>query len=85
MKRLLAALSFAALALTPLAHADDARLTDCIKMQKQVAAALDAAPAGDSTEQARTVANKARALCASRFYAKGVANYSEALHLLGHS
>jgi hypothetical protein len=83
MKLSLAALSLAMLALTPVAHAADARLSDCIAMQKQVAAALDSAQAGDNTEQARTQANAARALCGSQQYAKGVARYTQALHLLG--
>jgi hypothetical protein len=85
MKLSLAALSFVTLALMPVAHAADARLTDCITMQKQVAAVLDAAQASDTTDQARIQANAARALCASHLYAQGVARYSQALHLLGRS
>jgi len=83
MKLSLAALSLATLVLMPVAHAADARLSDCIALQKQVMAALDTAPAGDSTEQARTQANAARTLCGSQQYAKGVARYTLALHLLG--
>ncbi|MDR3527330.1 MAG: hypothetical protein P4L57_08615 [Rhizomicrobium sp.] len=84
MKLSLAALTLVALALVPAAQAADGRLSDCIAMQKQVAAALDSANPGDSTEKARTQANAARSLCASHLYAQGVARYSEALHLLGH-
>jgi len=85
MKLSLAALSIATLALMPVAHAADARFTDCIAMQKQVAAALDTAPTGDSTEQARFQANTARAFCASHLYVQGVSHYTQALHLLGRS
>lgn len=84
MKLSLAALSLTALFLVPVAQAADSRLTDCITMQKQVAAALNAAQPGDSTEQARAEANTARTLCASHLYAQGVARYSQALRLLGH-
>lgn len=83
MKLSLAALSLVTLALVPVAHAADARLSDCITIQKQVAAALDSAQAGDNTEQARIQANAARTFCASQQYAKGVAHYTQALHLLG--
>ncbi len=84
MKLSLAALSLATLALMPVAHAAEARLTDCIAMQKQVAAALDTAQPSDTTEQARALANGARTLCASQRYAQGVGQYSRVLHLLGH-
>ncbi len=85
MKLSLAALSLATLALMPVAHAADVRLTDCLALQKQVTAALDTAQEGAATDQARAEANTARAFCASQLYAKGVAHYSEALHLLGRS
>lgn len=84
MKFALAALSITTLALMPVAHAADARLTDCISMQKQVSTALDAATTSSSVDQARVQANTARTLCASRLYAEGVAHYSQALRLLGH-
>jgi hypothetical protein len=83
MKLSLAALSLATLALMPVAHAADARLIDCITLQKQVTAALDSAKADDNAEQARAQANAARSLCGSQQYAKGVARYTQALHLLG--
>jgi len=84
MKLSLAALSLAAFALVSAAQAAESRLSDCTTMQKQVAAALEAAQPGDSTEQARVQASAARSFCGSGLYTKGVARYAQALHLLGH-
>lgn len=85
MKLSFAALSVAALALMPTAYAADAKLTDCLALQKQVYAALNTAQSGNTTEEARTEANEARTYCASSMYAQGVAHYSKALQLLGKS
>lgn len=78
-----AALTIATLALAPVANAGSARMTDCIKMAKEVSAALDAAQPGKETDQARDHAAAGRSYCAAQMYAQGVANYSKALQLLG--
>lgn len=78
-----AALMFATLAIAPAANAADAKLSDCIKMAKEVAAALQSAPAGDVTDQARSQEAAGRNYCSSSMYGRGVAHYSKALQLLG--
>jgi hypothetical protein len=77
------ALTAATLALTPVANAADARISDFIAMGKQVSAALESAQPSPATDQARAQANAGRAFCASSMYAHGVARYSKALQLLG--
>jgi hypothetical protein len=83
MKIAITALTLAALAFAPMAHAADGKLVDCIKLGKQVSSALDTAQPGTSTEAARTMAASGRTYCASAMYAQGVASYSRALQLLG--
>lgn len=84
MKHLYAILALSAFAATPAAHAD-AKLSDCLKLQKQVFTALESAPAGNTIEEARSEANAARSFCAAHLYTQGVAHYSKALGLLGKS
>lgn len=73
----------ALIAFVPVANAAEARLTDCVTMQKEVAQALENAQPGTDTEKARVEANAGRSFCAANLYAKGVAAYSRALQLLG--
>jgi hypothetical protein len=71
----------ATMAVAPAASA--ANLTDCVKMAKEVAAAIQSAQPGDTTEQARSAQNAGRMYCSSSMYTQGVAAYSKALQLLG--
>ncbi|GAA0550537.1 hypothetical protein FHS83_001256 [Rhizomicrobium palustre] len=85
MKRMMAALSLSCLALAPLAHAADAKLSDCVSMQKQVSTALENAVSNPNAESARQEAQNGRSFCTSRLYDKGVAHYAKALELLNKS
>ena len=76
-----AAVMLVVLAAGPAANA--ANLTDCLKMAKEVAAALQSAQPGDTTDKARTEQNAGRMYCSSSMYDQGVAAYSKALQLLG--
>jgi hypothetical protein len=78
-----AIVTVAAIAFAPAASAANANLTSCIKMAKEVSAALESAQPGDSTDAARGQATAGRNSCASQMYAQGVAHYSKALQLLG--
>ena len=78
-----AVLTLATLGLAPAANAADAKLSDCIKMAKQVATAIDNAQPGNSTDAARDEQAAARNYCSSSMYAQGVAHYNKALQLLG--
>ena len=78
-----AALTLATLAITPAANA--ASLSECISMGKRVAAALESAQPGDTTDQARNQQVAGRSYCLSARYAEGVAHYTKALQLLGKS
>ncbi len=77
------ALAVATMTLVPVANAADARLSDCISMAREVSTALGAAQPGKKTDEARDHAAAGRNYCASQMYAKGVAQYSKALQLLG--
>jgi hypothetical protein len=76
---LVAGLGFAATA-----NAEEARLSDCIQMAKQVSTAMEAAQPSQTTDQARNLARNARMYCTSNMYERGVALYSKALTLLGN-
>lgn len=76
-----AILALTSLAIAPAANA--ANLTDCVKMAKQVATALETAQPGDDTAKARTMASAGRMYCSSSMYAQGVAQYTKALQVLG--
>ncbi len=76
-----AVLALSSLAVAPAANA--ANLTDCVKMAKQVAAALETAQPGDNTAKARSMENAGRMYCSSSMYAQGIAQYTRALQLLG--
>lgn len=78
-----AALTFAALIIASGANAADARLSDCIHLGKQAAAAVESAQPGNRTDQAKVEIQAGRTYCASQMYAQGVAHYSKALQLLG--
>ena len=81
---LLASLSLlCTLAIAPAANAADARLSDCISMAKQVAAALDSAQPGDTASKARTQEITGRSFCSNSMYSQGVAHYTKALQILG--
>ncbi|HUO97545.1 MAG TPA: hypothetical protein VMU01_02695 [Rhizomicrobium sp.] len=77
-----AVLAVAAIALAPAANAA-ANFSDCMKLAKQVAAALQTAQPGDATDAAKDQEAAARAYCTSSMYAEGVAHYTKALQLLG--
>jgi hypothetical protein len=80
-----AALTAATLALAPAANAGNANLSGCIKMAKEVSAALATAQPGAATDMARNQAQAGQNACLASSYAKGVAYYSKALQLLGKS
>lgn len=82
MKFALALVTVATIALAPAANAADARLTDCLRVAKEVSTALVAAQPSENTDTARRFADNGRAYCGSQAYAKGVANYTRALELL---
>lgn len=83
LAHLTAALTLAAIAIVPAANAADAKLSDCVALGKQVAAALASAQPGDTTDQARSQEVAGRSYCSSSMYAQGVAHYTKALQLLG--
>jgi hypothetical protein len=76
-----AALTIAVIAIAPAASASG--LSDCIKMGKQVSAALESAQPGANTEAAKVQATAGRSYCASMQFAQGMARYTRALQLLG--
>ena len=78
-----AALVLATLAVAPVANAADARLADCNKIDKVVAAALETAQPGDTTDQARRERVAGHNYCGLSLYTVGVAHYTKALQLLG--
>ena len=78
-----AALTLATLAITPAANA--ASLSECISMGKRVAAALESAQPGETTDQARNQQAAGREYCLTSMYKEGVEHYSKALQLLGKS
>jgi len=78
-----AAVMLATLAVAPAANAAEARLADCNKIDKQVAAALESAPPGNATEQARQERDAGHNYCTMGLYPAGVARYAKALQLLG--
>ena len=78
-----AVMTLAAFAFAPAGNAADARLSDCISMAKQVAAALETAQPGQLADAARVQANAGRNFCAMGMYPQGVAQYSKALQVLG--
>jgi len=77
------AVAVAALVLAPTAGA--ASQNDCVQMGKEVAQALNAAPAGTNMAEARNDAAQGQLFCATGMYAQGVARYAKALELLGKS
>lgn len=81
------AYALAVLATVALAQAanagDEPRLKDCNQLQKQVAAALETAQPGSTTDTARQEATNGRNYCGMQLYAVGVSHYTKALQLLG--
>jgi hypothetical protein len=73
------ALAFGATA----ANAQGANTITCIKMQKQVSAALDANQSSANLKAAKDEQKAGSYFCQSQVYDKGVAHYQAALDLLG--
>jgi hypothetical protein len=74
-----AAVAFGATA----ANAQGPNTGTCIKMQKQVSAALDANQSSANLKAAKDEQSAGAYYCGSRLYDKGVAHYQAALDLLG--
>ena len=60
-------------------------LSDCLKMDKQVAQALSEAQPSEAKTAAEANATAGRSYCLSSMYKKGVDRYAQALQLLGKS
>jgi hypothetical protein len=71
------------LALVPVANAAAADAGVCIQMSKQVTQALDAAQAGQATQDAKQELFVGRQFCSNGMYAQGVFHFEKALKLLG--
>lgn len=63
----------------------EAESSDCSRLSRQVAAALDANSDSPNIRAAQIEAGNGRTLCSANEYDKGVAHYQKALDLLGQA
>ena len=80
-----AALAAAVFAFVPAANADDATLSDCTHVARQVSQALDKAQSTDKRTAARNEQKAGHYYCMQAKYDKGVAHYNRALQLLSET
>lgn len=72
-------------AVAPAANAAEAKLRDCLEMDKRVTQAIEQAQPGQAVDSARLAATAGRTFCNQARFNLGVARYTKALQLLGKS
>jgi hypothetical protein len=83
-KRVVASLMVGSLGLLSTgAMAEEANLTGCLHMQKQVAQALDSGQQSPSYKDASDLQRSASQFCQAGLYQQGLTRYAKALQLLG--